>query len=89
MLNTKKGGKVQTLPLFHLITNDLFFCRSHLLVLEVTHTSANHSNATFVGLLDRIFVANTSTRLNDSCYAILRSQCYSVIEWEETVRSQD
>lgn len=52
MLNTKKGGKVQTLPLFHLITNDLFFCRSHLLVLEVTHTSANHSNATFVGLLD-------------------------------------
>ena len=52
MLNTKKAVKFKPYRFFHLITNDLFLCCSRLLVLEVTHTRANHSNATFVGLLD-------------------------------------
>lgn len=64
---------------------DQVFVINRFLVFEVTHASAYHSHATFVSLLDRIFIANATTRLYNSCYTILSSQCYGIIEWEETV----
>ena len=54
-------------------------------MLEVAHSCAEHCDAALVCLLYRIFVTNASARLYDSLHAILRSEGYSIIEWEETV----
>ena len=49
---------------------------SLILVLEMTHSCAKHGDAAFVRFLHRIFIADTSSRLNDGLYAIFRSEGY-------------
>ena len=61
---------------------------SLILVLEMTHSCAKHGDAAFVRFLHRIFIADTSSRLNDGLYAIFRSEGYRVVKWEETVRAE-
>ena len=57
-------------------------------MLEMTHSGAEHSDAALICLLDRILVAYASARLYDSLHAVLCRKGHSVVEWEETVRTE-
>ncbi len=57
-------------------------------MLEMTHSGAEHSDAALICLLDRILVAYASARLYNSLHAVLCRKGHSVVEWEETVRTE-
>lgn len=57
-------------------------------MFEMTLTGKEHGDTLLVGKLYRIFVTDTSARLNDSLDAVLGSKSHTVIEREETVRSE-
>ena len=58
-------------------------------MLEVACASHEHADTEFVCLDYAVVVADTTAWLNDSGYTILSSQCYSIIEWQEAIRSED
>ena len=58
-------------------------------MFEVAHSCAEHCDAALICLLYRILVTNASSWLNDCLYAIFSSKGHSVIEWEESVRSEN
>ena len=57
-------------------------------MFEVTLTGKEHGDTLLIGKLYGILVTDTSARLDDSLDAVLGSKSHTVIEREETVRSE-
>ena len=55
------------------------------LMLEVTHSCAEHCDSALICLLYRILITHTTSWLYDSLHAILSGQSYGVVKWEESV----
>ena len=55
------------------------------LVFKVTEPSSYHGNAMLVAIFKREFILDTSTRLDDGCYAFIAGNFHAVGEREECV----
>lgn len=66
-------------------TLPLYFRARKLLMLEMTHTGAEHRDAALIGLLHGVFIAYASAWLHDSLHTVFRCESHGVVEREESV----
>ncbi len=56
------------------------------LMFKMSHSSKHHCDSVFVTFLNRIFITNRTTWLNNCCDSSRMSCFNTIIKWEECVR---